>query len=54
MKSLHKRETEEDKFTRKYSCDHHRIGYVRYIKKANNRKLRRLGKEEIEHKEKEE
>lgn len=43
MKSnLHKKITYEDKFARKFYCQHARLNQIRTDKKAGRKKLRRL------------
>jgi len=44
MRNLHKKATYEDKFIRKFYCDHAKKNYVKFIKKFNGKKLRRLFK----------
>lgn len=46
-RNSHKKKTYEDKFARKYYCNSYR--FTKKIKKANNKKFRRLTKEEIEY-----
>lgn len=46
--NIHKKKTREDKFGRRYYCDHARLNLVRTEKKYNKRKFRRLLKKEVE------
>ena len=39
-----KKLTEEDKFARAFYCQHARLGYTRWKKKANSKKMRRINK----------
>lgn len=39
-----KKLTEEDKFARKFYCPHARLGYIRWAKKANSKKMRKINK----------
>ena len=39
-----KKLTEEDKFARAFYCQHARLGYTRWTKKANSKKMRRINK----------
>lgn len=48
MRAAHKRLTFEDKFARKYFCEHSRLGYLRHAKRYNNKKLRRILKKEYQ------
>ena len=43
--NIHKKITNEDKFARKYYCEHARLNSVRFDKKFNKRKLRRYLKD---------
>lgn len=46
MKSnIHKRLTQEDKFARKYYCYRARVNLLRFTKRFNRRKFRRMMKE---------
>lgn len=47
MRNLFKKETWEDKFARKFYCQHARLNSVRGDKKRNTKKFRKLGKQEI-------
>lgn len=44
-RNSHKKKTFEDKFDRTYRCNSYR--FVKKMKRANNKKFRRLTKEEI-------
>jgi hypothetical protein len=46
MRDLYKKATFEDKFIRKFYCENARKNYVKFIKRFNKRKLRRLLKSE--------
>ena len=46
-RNLHKKLTFEDKFARKYYCNSYR--FIRKMKKANNKKLRKKIKTLIDH-----
>lgn len=39
-----KKATHEDKFARRYYCQHARLNQLRQDKKANNRKMRKINK----------
>jgi hypothetical protein len=43
--NIHKKITNEDKFVRKYYCEHARLNSIRFDKKFNKRKLRRYLKD---------
>lgn len=46
MKSnIHKKETFEDKFARKFYCQHARLNSIRKDKKAQHKKFRKLFKQ---------
>jgi len=45
--NIHKKITSEDKFARKYYCDHARLNSIRFDKKYNKRKLRRYLKNKM-------
>jgi len=48
MKSnIHKKQTYEDKFARKYFCKNARLTYIRQDKKFGKKKLRRITKKDI-------
>lgn len=49
--NLHKKLTYEDKFIRKYYCDHAKENYIKFTKKYNNKKLRREFKKELKYSE---
>ena len=42
MDRLTRRATHEDKFARHLYCKRARLNYIRYAKKANRKKLRRI------------
>jgi len=42
MKGIYKKLTYEDKFARKYWCKKAKRNYIKFIKRYNRRKLRRL------------
>lgn len=44
-RNSYKKKTFEDKFARKFYCNSYR--FIKKIKKSNNKKFRRLSKEEI-------
>ena len=46
MKSEHKKATYEDKFARNFYCQHARLNYIRFAKKANSKAFRRQSKEQ--------
>lgn len=46
MKSEHKKVTYEDKFARDFYCQHARLNYIRFAKKANSKAFRRQSKEQ--------
>lgn len=45
--NLHKKLTREDKFARRFYCDHARLNLLRSEKKQNKRKFRKLTKEDM-------
>lgn len=45
MKSEHKKTTYEDRFARKYYCQHARLGYTRYTKRSNSKAFRKYNKD---------
>lgn len=46
--NLHKKQTYEDKFARRFYCKHARLGTLRRDKKLQRKKLRTLMKKEEE------
>ena len=45
MRAIHKKVTEEDKFGRKYYCDHARLNLIRFQKKRQKKQMRKWRKE---------
>ena len=48
QRCIHKRLTYEDKFARRYYCDHVRLGQLRYEKRHQKKIMRRINKREID------